>query len=220
MQASASDTFSLVYWALDTMALRPDEVALSLSKITGYWFIDPLNACSALVANSAAASRLRESTIHRSFSRITCDGNKQLALLGEGLLHFVIVERGYDYDIWPGNATLPLTVLGANMLVQGTVEQTISSLLSDENLSTIARAHGLPKIMFTEPSASGSIPVKSLATAVAAILGAVYLDSNRNLNDVKEVIRRLEVLPNNGSEPPILWYPVPERYDVPENTSF
>lgn len=59
----------------------------------------------------------------------------------------------------------------------------------------IGRQNGLQVYINNNPSQLGVVSDKTLATTVEAILGAVYLDSGKDLDIVKAVMRALGLGP-------------------------
>lgn len=53
----------------------------------------------------------------------------------------------------------------------------------------VARQHGLEAYVNNDPSRRGAVANSTLANTVEAILGAVYLDSNKDIDIVKAVMR-------------------------------
>lgn len=152
-------------------------VAVKLQEITGYQFSDPLNACSALVASILASDRIPGYNKRSGFTKPHHEGNKKLALLGDAVLRLVLAERGYDHDSY-----------------KGMIQATISSVLSNKNLNMVGRRNGIHTLVVTEVSTCGFVSDNMVATAVEATFGAVYVDSNRDVNAVKEVMRKLEII--------------------------
>ncbi|KAL8824042.1 MAG: hypothetical protein Q9191_005339 [Dirinaria sp. TL-2023a] len=166
------------------MAVQPAIVAARLQEILDYQFSDPINACSALVASQMASWQHFGPRDRSGITKEHREGNKKLALLGDAALRFVLVEREWDHDSYRG----------VDSFVQGFIQQNISSALSNRNLNTVGRKSGIYDLVITEPSLWGHVSDGMVATAVEATIGAVYIDSDRDMNAVKKVMRKLELL--------------------------
>lgn len=63
------------------------------------------------------------------------------------------------------------------------------SQASNANLGTIGGQHGLRAYVNSNPAQQGVVSDLTLAATVEAILGAVYLDCDKDLDPVKAVMR-------------------------------
>lgn len=62
---------------------------------------------------------------------------------------------------------------------------------SNYRLGQIGFARGINSFILLNPSLRGTVPQNLMATTVEAILGAVYLDSQRDISAVLRVVIRL-----------------------------
>lgn len=66
---------------------------------------------------------------------------------------------------------------------------------TNENLAQIGFSLGLNVYLHLNPAAQGVVPGRLMATTVEAIIGAVYLDSNRDLMAIRRLIIHLRIPP-------------------------
>jgi ribonuclease-3 len=66
---------------------------------------------------------------------------------------------------------------------------------TNENLAQIGFSVGLNVYLLLNPAAQGLVPGRLMATTIEAIIGAVYLDSNRDLMAVRRLIIHLRITP-------------------------
>jgi ribonuclease III len=62
---------------------------------------------------------------------------------------------------------------------------------SNYRLAQIGFARGIDSFILLNPSLRGTVPKSLMATTMEAILGAVYLDSQKNIASVLRVVIRL-----------------------------
>lgn len=62
------------------------------------------------------------------------------------------------------------------------------------NLALIGRSRGLDKYIHVNPCQWGQVSDKVMATAVEALIGAVFIDSDWNISIVQSVIVKLGIL--------------------------
>ncbi|KAK5110283.1 hypothetical protein LTR62_006136 [Meristemomyces frigidus] len=103
--------------------------------------------------------------------------NQRLALLGDVMLKHVLL------DTWYPTGT-----------PKGTGNTIVSTLGSNGSLAAAARSAGLAKCIITHPGFMGPISDGMLATAVEAILGAIYLDSSKSMDKMKEIMTALGLM--------------------------
>ncbi|OOQ88755.1 RNAse III [Penicillium brasilianum] len=106
------------------------------------------------------------------------EGNKRLALIGDAALRLVLYELGYEDE--------------ASIRDMTTAQNTRAT---NENLAEIGFSLGLNVYLLLNPSAQGAIHERLMATTVEAIIGAVYLDSNRDLMAIRRLIIHLRIPP-------------------------
>lgn len=64
----------------------------------------------------------------------------------------------------------------------------MQGLVSDENLASIAEAHGIASHLLTWYQRGSKPSKKAKATTVEAIIGAVWFDSDKDLDSVTKVL--------------------------------
>ncbi|KAJ6096104.1 hypothetical protein N7486_006850 [Penicillium sp. IBT 16267x] len=138
----------------------------AVEAISGYELNDKALLVKALEAAGATMAR---------------EGNKPLALIGDAILRLIIHELGYEdhAPIDKGIMTNAQNTWGAN-----------------DNLAQIGFALGIDAYIQLNPSAQGIVPMKLMATTMEAIIGAVYLDSGKNVMVTRSVVIRLGILEN------------------------
>lgn len=116
------------------------------------------------------------------------EGNKRLAMIGDHLLSLVICITDYRADLTRGMSLTSTDCSLANSITEE-MSNRRSSRTSNENLSNVCSAKGLDSCIRLNDW--GSTMSKDLrATAMEAILGAVYLDGK----DVEIVLRCVRTL--------------------------
>ncbi|KAJ6111046.1 hypothetical protein N7486_003281 [Penicillium sp. IBT 16267x] len=105
-------------------------------------------------------------------------GNKRLALIGDAALRLVLYEFGYE-----GEASIRDMTNAHN------------TLATNENLRQIGFSLGLDVYIQLNPSAQGIVPGRLMATTIEAIIGAVYLDSNKDSMVMRLLIIHLRIMP-------------------------
>lgn len=101
--------------------------------------------------------------------------NQRLALLGDIVLKHVILDEWYPTGKPKG---------AGNALV--------SNIGSNSNLAAVASRIGLKNLIITNPGHCGPISQGMLATAMEAILGAIYLDCDKDMTSMKSVMSALD----------------------------
>lgn len=105
-------------------------------------------------------------------------GNKRLALIGDAALRLVLYEFGYEDQASIRDMTNAQNTRATN-----------------ENLAQIGFSLGLDVYIQLNPSAQGVVPGRLMATTIEAIIGAVYLDCNKNIMVIRLLIIHLRVMP-------------------------
>ncbi|RMZ09610.1 hypothetical protein D0860_04154 [Hortaea werneckii] len=100
--------------------------------------------------------------------------NQRLALLGDSILKFIILDDWYPTGTPKGAGNDHVSRIGSNA-----------------NLAAAARLHGIEACVFTHPGHRGPVSQATLSTTVEAIIGAVYLDSENDLNAVRAFMKAL-----------------------------
>jgi ribonuclease III len=75
----------------------------------------------------------------------------------------------------------------------------VSNVGSNANLAATARKFGLESCVITNPGHIGPVSSGMLSTTVEAILGAIYLDSKKDMSVMQTVLIALELLPETNS---------------------
>jgi ribonuclease-3 len=115
----------------------------------------------------------------------TAESNQRLAMLGDALLKVVLLDDWYPGGSAKGTcATRFLGKCQLTDIVSGEGNSLVSTIGSNANLAVTARDAGIEKHVVVHPGHRGKISEKTLATTVEAILGAVYLDSEKNVDSV------------------------------------
>ncbi|KAJ6034596.1 uncharacterized protein N7446_009348 [Penicillium canescens] len=70
-----------------------------------------------------------------------------------------------------------------------------NTLATNENLARIRFSVGMDAYIQLNPSAQGVVPGRLMATTIEAIIGAVYLDRNRNTMDIRLLVIHLRIMP-------------------------
>ncbi|KAI7334505.1 hypothetical protein KC315_g3722 [Hortaea werneckii] len=104
--------------------------------------------------------------------------NQRLALLGDAILKFIILDDWYP---------------------TGAGNDHVSRIGSNANLAAAARLHGIDACVLTNPGHRGPVSQATLSTTVEAIIGAVYLDSEKDLDAVHTFMEALGLtVPGTG----------------------
>jgi ribonuclease-3 len=72
----------------------------------------------------------------------------------------------------------------------------VSTIGSNINLAATAREAGLEEHVIVHPGHRGNVSDKTLATTIEALLGAVYLDSGKNIEGVSNAMNLLGLKPS------------------------
>ncbi|RHZ47227.1 ribonuclease III domain-containing protein [Aspergillus thermomutatus] len=102
-----------------------------------------------------------------------CDGNKDLAQIGDAVLRLILVMDGYEAKA-------------------GYINQIVSSIASNSHLAQMGSKAGLENLILINPSQTIVSP-GVMAQTVEAILGAVYLDSEMDVQAVRAVMALLSL---------------------------
>lgn len=69
----------------------------------------------------------------------------------------------------------------------------VSNIGSNSNLAAVASRIGLKNFIITNPGHCGPISQGMLATAMEAVLGAIYLDCGKDMTSMKSVMSALDL---------------------------
>ncbi|CAG8903497.1 unnamed protein product [Penicillium egyptiacum] len=128
-------------------------------------------------------------------------GNQRLALIGDAALRLVLYELGYESNE-PTSET-PSTVLPFSpsffvpvLTVKGTMTMSQNTRATNQNLKRLGESLCLNAYFRLNPSAQGVAPKTMMATTMEAIIGAVYLDSGKDVMTTRVLVIRLGILDN------------------------
>ncbi|RMZ69975.1 rnase iii [Pyrenophora seminiperda CCB06] len=118
-----------------------------------------------LAAGAAASSKNIEGDVR---------GNKRLALLGDSVLQEAVLEPWYNSE--------ESTDEGHNR---------VENLCRNTKLSQVAQRSGISSYITKNPSQSGPVPQETAASTIEALVGAVYLDSGKDISMVKKALEAI-----------------------------
>ncbi|EMD85659.1 hypothetical protein COCC4DRAFT_208854 [Bipolaris maydis ATCC 48331] len=116
-----------------------------------------------LAAGAAASSKDIEGDVQ---------GNKRLALLGDSVLQEVVLEPWYNSE--------ESTDKGHDR---------VKNLCRNTKLSQIAHRSGISSYITKNPSQEGQVPQETAASTIEALVGAIYLDSGKDISMVKKALK-------------------------------
>ncbi|EME77338.1 uncharacterized protein MYCFIDRAFT_83279 [Pseudocercospora fijiensis CIRAD86] len=99
------------------------------------------------------------------------ESNRRLALLGDKLMVHIIADGWYA-----SNAPL---VRGQTLLER---------ICGNDNLATVGFNIGLDAHVVVHPGQRGAVSRKTMATTVEAVVGAIYVDSGKDIETVKDAM--------------------------------
>lgn len=154
---------------------------------TGYTFKDQSLPQEAILAAGASSQRKDVEGDPR--------GNKRLALIGDALLRLEIVDQWHATGVPPcmTNCTSTLGQYSQNL---GQTQKIVSRRASNKNLEKIGREAGLAKYIITHPGQKHAGRT-TIASAVEALVGAAWLDSNNDFATVRGIVRALSIDPTS-----------------------
>ncbi|KAJ5815931.1 hypothetical protein N7447_008164 [Penicillium robsamsonii] len=111
----------------------------------------------------------------QGYALFNAGADKVLALAGNITLRQILVDQGRDRNKSPG-----------------AIQNVITKVASNNNLRDRAIAIGLDHFLVKNPGQWGVMAgINVMAGAMEAIVGAVYYDSNKNLDDCERVMAAL-----------------------------
>ncbi|KAK6524341.1 hypothetical protein TWF281_011249 [Arthrobotrys megalospora] len=140
-----------------------------IENILGYKFVSSDLLTEALEAPGRAYTHQTEGGI---------DGNKRLAMVGDALLTLI------NFDMWyPSDQT------------RESAQNARQKYTSNVNLENCAEKFGIrAEILLNDVNISqGRVPRATSASTIEALLAAVWLDSNKDFQKVKEVALNLGI---------------------------
>ena len=123
-------------------------------------------------------------------------GNERLALLGDKILALMLLRRWYH----EGNTTgMPTpSIMGIRLIYTEQGTSLLQTYACNKQLASMARDLDLQRFIHQRPDLERSVPDSTLASTVEAILGAVWLDSDENVQQVNEVMEKIGLYPSSG----------------------
>ncbi|RAL03321.1 ribonuclease III [Aspergillus ibericus CBS 121593] len=142
------------------------EKVAPLQLIIGYTFTNPALLFEAL---QAAGSYIP--TITTRF-----DGHKDLAQVGDAILQMVLTLDGYQ-----------------TRKPRRKISSIITAKANNTNLAATGFNKSLDHFVMVNPAQGKSVSTNVMASTVEALLGAVYIDSNQNIDSVRSVMDALDL---------------------------
>jgi ribonuclease-3 len=119
----------------------------------------------------------------------TAESNQRLAMLGDALLKMILLDDWYAGGSAKGTRATKSSTMGTiTDKVSGEGNNLVSFIGSNANLAIRARGVGLDRHVIVNPGHRGNVSDKTLATTVEALLGAVYLDSEKDMESVSQAM--------------------------------
>ncbi|KAG4427505.1 hypothetical protein IFR05_017012 [Cadophora sp. M221] len=138
-----------------------------LQRKLGYVFVDSSILLEALQAAGNGVSQIG--------GRKITDGNKRLAMLGDSVLQLALLDDWFVGGDSRGTGSTSLRTIGNN-----------------HNLNKRGQAFGLRKFINKHRSVVNDlVPQRTMSATVEALIGAVFIDSNQSLKDVKIAMKGL-----------------------------
>ncbi|KAJ5948654.1 hypothetical protein N7454_001961 [Penicillium verhagenii] len=135
---------------------------------------DPIPVLEAIIHYTPRNPELSMQALEAAGSTMRREGNKRLAILGDGVLKVVQSTRGFESHA----STMEMT-------------EAQNTKACNAYLAQRGFALGIDSCIRLNPSAQGVIPARLMATTMEAIVGAVYLDSDQNMEVTGDVVVRL-----------------------------
>jgi ribonuclease-3 len=129
-------------------------------------------------------------------SGLASAGNARLALVGDKILDLMLLRRWYREGNTTGMPTPSRMDISLIYTEQGT--SLLQTYACNKQLTSTARVLDLQRFIHQRPDLERNVPNSTLATTVEAILGAVWLDSNEDVQQVDEVMEKIGLYPSSG----------------------
>ncbi|KAJ5517495.1 hypothetical protein N7527_009055 [Penicillium freii] len=125
-------------------------------------------------------------------------GHQRQALIGDAALKLVLTELGYESNASTGKPRstaypFPFILCFSIDEVKGEITISRDSRVSNENLKRLGESLGLNAYFRLNPSSQGVVPRSMMATTMEAIIGAVYLDSGKDMATTRALVNRLGI---------------------------
>ncbi|KAF3899024.1 hypothetical protein GTR04_3046 [Trichophyton interdigitale] len=118
--------------------------------------------------------------------RTSIKDNTGLAQVGKAVMELFLITDGYDKDMDPENISTLLTFV-----------------LDNSKLADIGTNKGLGRCMMGMRSSTANLTPLYTARTVQALMGAVYLDSDGDLEKLYEAMMAIGLLPKPGAQLPV-----------------
>lgn len=164
------------------MSVDRREAVAAVEEFFEYQFIDPDNCWEALNCKGAGGFP---------------QGHTRLALLGDSLLRWRLIEAWYPTGETTGKPRLILlNLVSYSWLVIEIGTNILNRLSSNPHLTLIGRNIGLQAYINPNPSQKGEVSDKMIAGTVEALLAAFYREGGVETLDM--AMARLELLPESS----------------------
>ncbi|OBT63704.1 hypothetical protein VE03_06134 [Pseudogymnoascus sp. 23342-1-I1] len=111
------------------------------------------------------------------------EGNKRLAMIGDVVLKLVVLDD-----------------LRSRNIPRGSMDNVVQSVVSNTGLERVGRRIHLDEIVNANPSQQGYVSPRIVADTLEAIIGAVYLDSGKDIESVRLVMATLGLWPREQDQ--------------------
>ncbi|DAA77529.1 TPA_exp: putative RNAse III [Trichophyton benhamiae CBS 112371] len=112
--------------------------------------------------------------------------NTGLAQVGKAVMELFLITDGYDKDMDPEN-----------------IDTLLTFVLDNSKLADIGTKKGLGRCMMGMRSSTANLTPLYTARTVQALMGAVYLDSDGDLEKLYEAMMAIGLLPKPGAQLPV-----------------
>ncbi|CAG8091727.1 unnamed protein product [Penicillium salamii] len=121
-------------------------------------------------------------------------GNKRLALVGNSILSSSLLDQWYNDEDNTGTFDLaPRACAQSTHLKKEAGHKLLKKEACNANLSLRGKEFGLDHYMKNNTAHKGKVPSGTRATTVEALLGAVWIDSGKNMDEVDRVRAALDL---------------------------
>ncbi|KXS98663.1 hypothetical protein AC578_10050 [Pseudocercospora eumusae] len=109
------------------------------------------------------------------------ESNQRLAMLGDRLMGLIVTDLWYP--------------TGAK---RGRADYLLQRICNNHNLGKAGFRHSLPEHIVVHPGHRGEVSRKMVANTVEAILGAIWVDSEKDMEAVKSAMIEMELDPTGA----------------------
>ncbi|KAF9737453.1 hypothetical protein PMIN02_000855 [Paraphaeosphaeria minitans] len=117
-------------------------------------------------------------------------GNKRLALVGDAALRLAVIDEWYKDNTEPGELSKRKSPF-SDLHVLASGQKRFVEVGTNNHLEQLATRWGMEKLIVENPLQKGQYPKETLAATVEAIIGAVWVDSDKDLAAVQKVLNTL-----------------------------